>query len=299
MSSRAITEDVMPAPSLIRRVIGVVTAPKGRAADRLTEARTPSARSTTAPVSSAPFTADRANLADWADTDLQRPTDSVLDGVDLGWITTLASRQANAPIGLLSVMTPAGLLYVGLTGMPFTLAGATESARGGARALCAHIATTSTELNVPHVNSRSLSPTQSQLLQSLGVAAYYGIPFRSESGSIRGALCVADTSEHEWDLSEIAVLKELANTITVYLQSFIEESNRSSMNISLPVAAASQVRVPLRSIQATLDEALAVDDAGPDTRRDTQREALLHARRNCELLSDNLDVLIRLTRRMS
>lgn len=49
-------------------------------------------------------------------------------------------------------------------------------------------------------------------VESLGVAAYLGVPLRLGTGPVIGSFCVIDTQPHAWSASEIELVEELAKT---------------------------------------------------------------------------------------
>lgn len=47
-------------------------------------------------------------------------------------------------------------------------------------------------------------------VESLGIAAYLGVPLRLGTGPVIGSFCVIDTQPHAWSASEIELVEELA-----------------------------------------------------------------------------------------
>ncbi len=290
-SSYAVDPNGASTRSLMRAVIDAVMAPKGRAADRLFEA--PAEPPPAGPVEQRVTNAAiNRSIAEFIDSGFGQATDQAFEGLDLQWVTAMASHRAAAPIGMLSILTPAGPLYLGLTGLRATLAQATEVGRRG-KTLCAHVAAFGEVVNIPDT-TQSPGLNQSSLYGLTGIKSFYGVPFRSASGTLHGALCVADTAYHEWDEAHLAVLRHLAEAVAVQLQTMLEMSMKSSLNMSLPSAVAAQLRGPIGQVRVAIDATL----ASGNNLSDAQRESLTVARRNCVALSEKIELLISLSRRV-
>ena len=55
-------------------------------------------------------------------------------------------------------------------------------------------------------------------VESLGVAAYLGIPLRLRTGAVIGSFCVIDNVPHAWTAAEIAQVEELAGIVVAEIE---------------------------------------------------------------------------------
>ena len=66
-----------------------------------------------------------------------------------------------------------------------------------------------------------------------GLVAYAGIPIRTPSGHVLGALCVLDVQPHAWSDDDIEILSEITNSVNseIELETSVREANDRSQEI--------------------------------------------------------------------
>lgn len=55
-------------------------------------------------------------------------------------------------------------------------------------------------------------------VESLGVAAYLGIPLKLKTGAVIGSFCVIDNSPHAWTVAEVERVEELASMVVAEIE---------------------------------------------------------------------------------
>ena len=121
-------------------------------------------------------------------------------------VTTMARKLLRVPATFVSVVETDFDVYISHDGLPEPLA-TTRRLEG---ATFCHLAIASAgPLVIPDTHAHALYrriPT----VDSLGVAAYLGVPLRLPSGDAFGAFCAIDTEPRDWSATDVEVLVELA-----------------------------------------------------------------------------------------
>jgi len=134
----------------------------------------------------------------------------LLDGAQndvLDRLTRLVTRFLGVPVSLVSLVADDGQHFPGLAG----LGGWAGEARGTplTHSFCQHVVGRGEMLVV---DDAALDPLVmgNLAVSELGVVAYLGVPLRTVSGDILGALCAIDAKPLHWTAEQIATLEDLA-----------------------------------------------------------------------------------------
>jgi len=135
---------------------------------------------------------------------------ALLDGVQndvLDRLTRLVTRFLGVPVSLVSLVSDEAQHFPGVTG----LGGWAGEGRGTplTHSFCQHVVGRGEMLVI---DDAALDPMvmSSLAVSELDVAAYLGVPLRTASGHILGALCAIDTKPLHWTAEQIATLEDLA-----------------------------------------------------------------------------------------
>ena len=120
-------------------------------------------------------------------------------------LSEIAAKTLKAPVAFLSVVGPDHDYYPGGFGLPTPIA-KTRQIHG--ETFCHHALIADGPLIVADARSHPLY-AEIPTVESMGVAAYIGIPLRIR-GAVVGALCVVDTEPRSWSEKEVGLLEHLA-----------------------------------------------------------------------------------------
>lgn len=117
-------------------------------------------------------------------------------------ITRTAARLVKAPAAFISLMDRSRDYYKSVAGTDQNI----RQLEG--ETFCHHLLLAETPLVI---NNTRIEETHSRIptVQSLGIAAYLGIPL-TVANEIIGALCVVDFEPHEWTTADVAAMSDLA-----------------------------------------------------------------------------------------
>jgi PAS domain S-box-containing protein len=168
-------------------------------------------------------------------------------------LTRLAARLLNVPVAFLSLVDEARDYYVSHSGFGEPLA-TTRQLEGST--FCHHAISGSGPLVIPDTRADPVYrrvPT----VESLGVAAYAGVPIRSADGRALGAFCAIDFQPRDWTAEEVEVLTELARSAEREIQ--LGEVIREAAS---RVAALAESEERFRALaEADPDGIVIIDDA--------------------------------------
>ncbi len=122
-------------------------------------------------------------------------------------IARLASRLLNVPVGLVSLVSDTEQHFPGmhgLSGWP-----AEQRGTGLSYSFCQYVVSGNAPLVIQDT-ARHLVMRHSPARIELGVVAYAGVPLRTGTGEVLGALCVINTQAVEWTTDQIDTLEDLA-----------------------------------------------------------------------------------------
>ncbi|HEU4793081.1 MAG TPA: GAF domain-containing protein, partial [Nitrolancea sp.] len=125
--------------------------------------------------------------------------------------TRLASASLRAPMALISLVEADSQVIKSCLGM--TEPGASRREMPLACSFCQHVVTTGEALLIPDVRHHPLA-SSNQAIQEFGVVAYAGIPLVTTTGHRIGVICVLDTASRDWTSEDVALLTDLAATLT-------------------------------------------------------------------------------------
>jgi signal transduction histidine kinase len=121
-------------------------------------------------------------------------------------LTRIAARLTGAPVSFISVLDEGRDFYKSCFGFGEPLS--TEREMTG-RTFCHYAVVSDQPLVIPDTRAHpeySTVPT----VESLGVAAYLGIPLKTSDGQVIGSFCAVDFEPREWTHSDVEILTELA-----------------------------------------------------------------------------------------
>jgi len=121
-------------------------------------------------------------------------------------LTTLAKEMLHAQAAFLSIVAADRDYYLSEAGFEEPLA-TTRQIQG--ETFCHHVVDQELPVVIPDTRA-DLRYRQVPTVESLGIAAYIGIPVRSRDGSILGSLCVIDSSPRAWSDLEVRIMVEFA-----------------------------------------------------------------------------------------
>jgi GAF domain-containing protein len=128
-------------------------------------------------------------------------------------LTQLASRIANAPVSLVSLVDRDRQWFKSMVGLPEPWASRRQTPLS--HSFCQHVVATNEPLIIS--DSREVDFLKGNLaIPDLNVIAYLGMPLTTSSGAGLGSLCVIDGKPRTWTEDEIAILSDLAS-VTMHL----------------------------------------------------------------------------------
>jgi signal transduction histidine kinase len=121
-------------------------------------------------------------------------------------LTRLASRLLGVPATFFSLVDEDRDFYKSCFGFPASLA--TDREMTGVT-FCHYSLVSEGALVIPDTRS---DPVYSQVptVETLGVAAYLGVPVRAPNGSVLGSFCAVDFQPHDWSPVDVETMRELA-----------------------------------------------------------------------------------------
>jgi len=130
-------------------------------------------------------------------------------------LTRLASRLLNAPVALVSLVTPTRQFFKSALGLPDPWAALCETPLS--HSFCKHVVYTGKPFIVTNALEDPLV-SANPAIHELGVMAYCGIPIVTSSGYVLGSFAVVDGSPREWTLSEVETLTDLAASVITEIE---------------------------------------------------------------------------------
>ncbi|CAN5711110.1 GAF domain-containing sensor histidine kinase [soil metagenome] len=121
-------------------------------------------------------------------------------------LTRLASRLLGVPATFFSLVDEDRDFYKSFLGFPEPLSRDREMT---GVTFCHYSLVSQGALVIPDTRA---DPVYSQVpsVESLGVAAYLGVPVRAPNGAVLGSFCAIDFQPHDWTSVEVETMKELA-----------------------------------------------------------------------------------------
>ncbi|MEI6740959.1 MAG: ATP-binding protein [Gemmatimonadaceae bacterium] len=130
-------------------------------------------------------------------------------------VTRVVTRVLQVPIALVSLVDDRQQHFVGATGLGAELATCRSTPLG--ESLCQHVVTSGATLRIDDIR---VHPTYAShpAIASLGVVAYLGVPLTTSSRLTLGTLCAIDAQARGWTDAEVALLADLAQSVTAELE---------------------------------------------------------------------------------
>lgn len=122
----------------------------------------------------------------------------------------LASRLLNAPVSLVSLVTPERQFFKARRGLREPLA--SERSTPLSHSFCQYVVATRGPLIVNDAASDPLVRDNRAVVE-LGVRAYLGVPLREADGEVLGALCAVDSSSRDWTNGDLRALTDIADAL--------------------------------------------------------------------------------------
>lgn len=123
-------------------------------------------------------------------------------------------RRVGVPVALVSLVQPEQQVFPGMVGLPEPWA--TLRSTPLTHSFCQYVVASAEPLVVPDARVHPLL-SDNRAVHELGVVAYAGMPLVAE-GNVLGSLCAIDTRPRDWTDSELAALRDLAETCSTELQ---------------------------------------------------------------------------------
>lgn len=130
-------------------------------------------------------------------------------------LTRVAAHALNAPVALLTVVADDRQFLKSSVGLPEPWHSKREMALS--HSFCQHGVGCADPLVVADARDHPLL-RDSAAIADLGAIAYLGVPLRTSDSYELGALCVIDHRRRDWSSDEIAVLRDIADTVEHEIQ---------------------------------------------------------------------------------
>ena len=124
--------------------------------------------------------------------------------------TTLAQDILGVPVALISLVDKDRQFFKSQVGLPEPWAAARETPLS--HSFCQYVVASGAPLVVNDAHQNPLVK-ENLAVSEIGVVAYAGVPLRTSSGQVIGALCAIDTQPLEWTARDIKVLSALADMV--------------------------------------------------------------------------------------
>ncbi|MBA4157154.1 MAG: GAF domain-containing sensor histidine kinase [Gemmatimonadetes bacterium] len=206
-------------------------------------------------------------------------------------LTQLAAKLVRAPVSFISLVDASRDFYKSCYGFGEPLASAREME---GLTFCHYAIASEGPLVIPDTRADPVYravPT----VESLGIAAYLGIPLTTSEGHTIGSFCVVDFEPREWRSEDVELLSELAASTMREIElrnatRIAREAVRAREQVLAIVAH--DLRSPLNAV--FMSASFLLDLLPEDPARQTEREQLRIIRRSTQrmnrLIQDLLDV---------
>ncbi|HUH16194.1 MAG TPA: PAS domain S-box protein [Gaiellaceae bacterium] len=106
------------------------------------------------------------------------------------------------------------IVFAGITGLPEVVPGQRKTL---SQTICRHVVASGAPLAVGDTVSDPLARDEAGL-HELGIGAYLGVPLRTASGEVIGALCAVERTARPWSDAEVEIAEGLAAAVTTELE---------------------------------------------------------------------------------
>lgn len=139
-------------------------------------------------------------------------------------MTRLAARLTGAPVSFISVVDEGRDFYKSCFGFGEPLSSEREVT---GHTFCHYAVVSDEPLVIPDTRAEE-EYSQVPTVESMGVAAYLGIPLKTRDGQVIGSFCAVDFEPREWTAEHVEILSELAESALreVELRAAVREAER-------------------------------------------------------------------------
>lgn len=136
-------------------------------------------------------------------------------GIDFDRVTDLASRAANVPVSLVSLVDEERQIFAGACGLPEELASARQTPLS--HSFCKHVVHRRSPLVIPDARKHELV-SGNPAIADFGVVAYLGFPVLGAGRHVYGSLCAIDTRPRDWRDDDIEIMRGFASIVSSLIE---------------------------------------------------------------------------------
>ncbi len=176
-------------------------------------------------------------------------------------LTRLAAALLRAPAAAVSLVDDRRQFFQGAVGLPEAWVAGREAALS--RSFCRHVVESDGPLAVDDARTHALV-RDGLVTPDPGVRAYLGVPLRTASGHVLGALCVADGERRRWGDGEVARMGEFATLVMteIELRAALAEAKARANEAERAAFELARTSAHLELLRATAAEANAAVTSG-------------------------------------
>lgn len=216
----------------------------------------------------------------------------VVDDAPMDEHARLVRRLLDCDGALVTVLDEDTQRFLGLAGLD----GPAKARRGTPldRSLCQIAAASERPLQVDDLGADPAFRDH-RARTELGIEAYLGVPLRTPSGQVVGAVCGTDDRPHAWSLRDLELLRAMRDLIQVEMRPLLRATRDR--------ARAEEVSLLLSTLRHELGGELAIVLGGIETAmlpgidEELRQKVLGNARRDCRRVVSTLDALLRMDTR--
>lgn len=208
-------------------------------------------------------------------------------------LTRLASKLVHAPISLVSLVEQDRQFFKSFVGLDEPWASARQSPLS--HSFCQHVVASNEPLVIEDTRQHPLVH-DNLAIRGLNAISYLGIPLTLSDGSQLGSFCVIDHQPRRWTEEEIALMRDLAETVMTEIElrhelkirqqtearhlQFALEKERARILANFIQDAGHEFKTPLTIIKSSIYMLTKISDeekrAYQLSKMDTQTDNLIH-----------------------
>lgn len=143
-------------------------------------------------------------------------------------ITTLAGEIIGTPVSLMSMVADNYQYFKSSVGLPEPYQ--SKRRTGFSHSFCKHVVQNNAPLIVEDAREHPLV-RDNLAIRDLNVIGYLGIPLTLSDGQSLGSLCVIDADPRQWTQTEIAIMTELAEIVTLEFDTRLDVRSRKAETV--------------------------------------------------------------------